>query len=152
MTLILILASLAACPQEPATETDTDGSVAVEPCTLVTTSEVEAALGSEVAEPSRDTLEGTGELCVWEGEAGKVNLVVYDEADPEALRSEDAPGEEVAGLGDSAYYYSLTGDLKVVSGSVQFHVGVFDSSLQPSKEAALELARLAVERVPAPEV
>lgn len=141
-------------PEATATDSEGGNDADFHACSLFTGAEMSEAIGAQVAD-GRDYLATAAKAtnCVWEGDV-VIYIEVLLEDGPswyDAIHIVDAEDdvEEVEGLGDEALWNEFLGTLDVIEGdrfiSIQPLVGFSELD---SKEVALELAPLTLERLP----
>jgi hypothetical protein len=143
-------------PTEAADDEEVD-SEAVAVCGVATPEEIGVVLGTEVGEgEDQESLAVGGAACQWyPTDPNELSFVRV-----EVLKGEGAEGwynsiefggeEEVTGVGDEARWTELTNTLDVIEGDVFVSVQVlfgFGSEGGSTKDAAIEVAELALERV-----
>ncbi len=127
---------------------------AINPCTLITKAEAEAAVGAQVGEPKEDSyppLYG----CRFEADVLKfvgISLIEFNDEQQaeEAFQWEIDLNhyEEVSGIGDRALKPEI-GDISVLKGKYEVTISmVNDSDKEACYEKAKELAALAISRLP----
>lgn len=147
---------LAACATDDQTD-DTGGDTGdapgalPDPCTLLTESEVAAALGAPEARQQSTSVAGGGAGCDWTGPEvatangdlpASVSLDVYPGAEYYAPESYAEDVEQVSGLGDAAAVSEGTSTVLWVQDEVTFQLQIVTLSPTPRSELE-ELARQA---------
>ncbi len=125
----------------------------VDPCGLLTTGEVGAALGETVAE-GVSTIENPFASCTWEAESGNfIDVTVYSDSRDEVeayfeISREDF--EDIGGIGEAAYWAgSPFQQIEVLQGDydMALSVGAFEEEVD-ARSVAIDLAGKAVGRLP----
>jgi len=155
-----------AAPQDKGLEAEKPAQKIVNPCSLITKEEAEAALGEPVQEPEfEDTKNPLGQkLCQYnpKSESSQKFIqisVVQNEGMSKVLREQEynvvklfqetkknlAKAQPVPGIGEDAFWG--TPGLHVLKGSVYFVVGVGNTDLPANLELAKSLAQKAASRL-----
>ena len=129
----------------------------VDPCALLTRQEAAAAVGEAVGEGKSTVVDMRGNpgieaggSCAFESSSNvhglKLNMYVYPAPIVEALRKRAAQKEQVAGLGDAAWWYDANHrELQVLKGRTSLSITLTRSG--DAAEALKTVAKKALDRL-----
>jgi hypothetical protein len=150
-------ATPAAGATQTATTTPQASSGEIDPCSLLTKAEVEAAIGASVTEPEPEAVANLVACSYNDPETPIFSLVsvtvfIGENADQasdvyELTKDNAADAQTVAGIGNDAFWDSILNGLEVLEGKYDIRIDVSPDGLD-ELAAAKDLATKVVDRLP----